>query len=163
MLTYSGAVIFHPDKYLKNTDFGHEKWFPSLTDQGGGKVIKMSGEPILSRFGFFAPWNGIFWPWIPWRKCTGPSTGCSHTWYALFIFAAAPFQLALMLLTARLTHPLKELLTGTQAFGKGNLDTRINIGSDDEFGLLAKEFNRMAFRLQDSLTALKQMKSISGH
>jgi PAS domain S-box-containing protein len=61
-----------------------------------------------------------------------------------------------MCFTARLTRPLKELLLGTQAFGKGNLDTRINIQSDDEFGLLAKEFNRMAFRLQDSLYALKQ-------
>lgn len=61
-----------------------------------------------------------------------------------------------MFFTARLTRPLKALLLGTQAFGKGNLDTRINIQSDDEFGLLAKEFNRMAFRLQDSLDALKQ-------
>ncbi|MGD9824944.1 histidine kinase dimerization/phospho-acceptor domain-containing protein [Desulfobacter sp.] len=76
--------------------------------------------------------------------------------YGLFISAAIIISLVLMGLTAHLTHPFKALLLCTQAFGKGDLDTRINIQSDDEFGVLAKEFNQMAFRLQDSLAALKQ-------
>ena len=156
IVDHSGAVIFHPDKYLKNTDLSHEKWFSSLTDQGGGKAIKLSGEHILARFGYFAPWEWYILAVDPMEEVYGTINRMQPYLYALFIFAAATISLALMLLTGRLTRPLKELLTGTQAFGKGNLDTRINIGSDDEFGLLAKEFNRMAFRLQDSLTALKQ-------
>lgn len=76
--------------------------------------------------------------------------------YGLFISAAIIISLVLMGLTAHLTRPFKEIVLCTQAFGKGDLDTRINIQSDDEFGLLAKEFNQMAFRLQNSLAALKQ-------
>jgi len=60
-----------------------------------------------------------------------------------------------MILTRRLTHPLKNLVRGAEDIGKGNLDTRISIPANDEFGHLAKEFNQMAFRLQETLTALQ--------
>ncbi len=153
---HGGAVIFHPNKYLKDTDLGHEPWFSTLTDKGGRQVINLSGKPILARFGYFTPWDWYILAVDPTEEVYGAINRMQPYLYALFIFAAATISLALMLLTARLTRPLKELLSGTQAFGKGKLDTRINIRSDDEFGLLAKEFNRMAFRLQDSLTALKQ-------
>ena len=156
IINRSGAIIFHPNKYLNDTDLGREKWFSSLTDQGGRKIIDLSGERILVRFEYFAPWEWYVLALDPIEEVYGAINRMQPCMYGLFISAAIIISLALMFLTVRLTHPLKELLLGTQAFGKGNLDTRINIQSDDEFGLLAKEFNRMAFRLQDSLTALKQ-------
>jgi hypothetical protein len=53
----SGAIIFHPNKYLNDTDLGREKWFASLTDQGGRRTIDLSGERLLVRFGYFPPWE----------------------------------------------------------------------------------------------------------
>jgi len=152
----NGTIIFHPNKYLNETDIGQEKWFSSLTDQGGRKMITLSGERLLMRFGYFAPWEWYLMAVAPTEEVYGAINRMQPYLYGLFISIAIIISLVLMFFTARLTRPLKELLIGTQAFGKGNLETRINIQSDDEFGLLAKEFNRMAFRLQDSLYALKQ-------
>ena len=152
----SGAIIFHPNKYLNDTDLGRETWFSSLTDQGGRQVINLSGEYFLARFGYFSPWEWYVLAVDPIEEVYGAINRMQPYLYGLFAFAAISISLVLMVFTAHLTRPLKALLLGTQAFGKGNFDTRINIESDDEFGLLAKEFNRMAFRLQDSLEALKQ-------
>jgi len=152
----SGAIIFHPNKYLNDTDLGREKWFASLTDQGGRRTIDLSGERLLVRFGYFSPWEWYVLAADPTEEVYGTINRMQPYLYGLFLAIAIVISLVLMFFTARLTRPLKELLAGTQAFGKGNLDTRINIQSDDEFGLLAKEFNRMAFRLQESLYALKQ-------
>lgn len=151
-----GAIISHPNKYLNDTDLSQEKWFSSLTDQGGREIIDLSGEHLFVRFGYFAPWKWYVLAADPTDEVFGSINRIQPYLYGVFISIAIIISLVLMFFTARLTRPLKELLSGTQAFGKGNLDTRINIQSDGEFGLLAKEFNRMAFRLQDSLYALKQ-------
>ena len=63
---------------------------------------------------------------------------------------------ALMLLTRRLTHPLRLLTAGAEKIGKGDLDTRILIDAQDEFGRLAHVFNQMSGQLQETLTALQQ-------
>ncbi|MCG8551517.1 MAG: ATP-binding protein, partial [Desulfobacterales bacterium] len=152
----SGTVIFHPNKYLNDTDLGREKWFSSLTDKGGRKIIDFSGERLLVRFGYFGPWQWYVLAADPTDELYGAINRMQPYLYGLFLAIAIIISLGLMFFTTRLTRPLKELLLGTQAFGKGHLDTRINIQSDDEFGLLAKEFNQMAFRLQDSLHAVKQ-------
>jgi signal transduction histidine kinase len=44
--------------------------------------------------------------------------------------------------------PLRRLKAGSEAVGRGDLDHRIAISNDDEFGDVAAEFNRMVERLQ---------------
>jgi signal transduction histidine kinase len=57
---------------------------------------------------------------------------------------------AMFLLVARgFIRPLRELAAGASAFGRGDLEHRIDIVSGDEVGEVALEFNRMA----DSLAA----------
>ena len=46
------------------------------------------------------------------------------------------------------TSPIKKLTTGTFEIGNGNLDYKININSNDEFGSLANSFNQMAENLK---------------
>jgi signal transduction histidine kinase/AmiR/NasT family two-component response regulator len=46
--------------------------------------------------------------------------------------------------------PLAELARGAQAIGRGNLDTRINIKSSDEIGVLSLSFNAMALSLKEA-------------
>lgn len=55
-----------------------------------------------------------------------------------------------MLLILAIVRPLKRLAAGTAAIGAGNLDYRIDAPRPDEFGTLARQFNRMAKRLQES-------------
>jgi nitrogen fixation/metabolism regulation signal transduction histidine kinase len=48
---------------------------------------------------------------------------------------------------ARLVQPVQDLIMGTRAVGKGNLDTRLALPSHDEMGYLVHSFNDMTKRL----------------
>jgi nitrogen fixation/metabolism regulation signal transduction histidine kinase len=48
----------------------------------------------------------------------------------------------------RLTSPVQDLIAGTRAVGKGNLETRLPLPSRDEMGFLVHSFNDMTKRLR---------------
>ncbi len=49
----------------------------------------------------------------------------------------------------RMTKPMQEMVTATKNIAAGKLDHRLNIDSDDEWGIVAKSFNSMAIQLED--------------
>lgn len=53
-------------------------------------------------------------------------------------------------LTRTILVPLRKLMSVAEYIGKGNLSMRINLKSRDEIGQLAKTFNEMAVKLQES-------------
>jgi two-component system, NtrC family, sensor kinase len=53
-------------------------------------------------------------------------------------------------------RPVRELIYGTLKIGRGDLKHRINVGSSDEFGLLATAFNRMAGELGQAYGELQE-------
>ncbi len=54
-----------------------------------------------------------------------------------------------VLISNRLTRPIRALVEGTREIGKGNLDYRIPRQSQDELGDLVDRFNNMAVELQN--------------
>lgn len=58
--------------------------------------------------------------------------------------------------TNRITRPILQLAEGAKAIASGNLDHRISIVSQNEVGLLAREFNQMAMKLKESYSNLEQ-------
>ncbi len=150
-----GTIIFHPNKYLIDTDIGSEKWYGQMQSDTGRLLLDLGGKPSLARFESFKEWNWILLAVDPMEEVYGITNRMKPYLFSLVIFAAIVISLALMLLTRRLTRPLDELVEGADQIGKGNLDTRIPIHAGDEFGRLAKGFNQMAFRLQETLTAMQ--------
>ena len=63
---------------------------------------------------------------------------------------------AVYLVIRQVTQPLGEMTEVAQSFGEGQLDQRIRSRSNDEFGLLATAFNRMAQSLQSYHDTLEQ-------
>jgi PAS domain S-box-containing protein len=51
----------------------------------------------------------------------------------------------------RMTYPLKELKKGVELIGKGKLDYKVDVKSQDEIGELAGAFNKMAERVKASV------------
>jgi PAS domain S-box-containing protein len=151
----NGVIVFHPDQYMGGTDVSGAIWFTSLRDGTERLVMDMGQEPSLARFAFFQPWEWYVLAVDPMQEIYGVANRMRPYLYTMGAIAAFMISLALMLLTRRLTRPLQNLVRGTEEIGRGNLDTRIPVRSDDEFGHLAAEFNQMAFRLKETLTALQ--------
>lgn len=61
-------------------------------------------------------------------------------------------------LTSRITAPLRKMRHASLQVAKGNFDTKVPILTNDEIGLLAIAFNRMARALNTNLNALNQEK-----
>jgi PAS domain S-box-containing protein len=150
-----GTIIFHPNKYLVDTDVSSERWFQQLISSTDRLVLDMNGQKNLARFQAFKRWEWFILAVDPMEEVYGVTNRMKPYLVSLGIFAGVIISLALMVLTRRLTRPLEELVRGAEQIGRGNLDTRIPVHGKDEFGHLAGEFNQMAFRLQETLTAMR--------
>ncbi len=78
--------------------------------------------------------------------------------FSLF-FLAIIFAIALFL-SRRISEPIKKLSLASKEISKGNLDTRLNIFSKDEFGELAKTFNGMIKKLKKNQEKMEEEKQV---
>ncbi len=63
---------------------------------------------------------------------------------------------AAVLIARRLTRPLQELTDTSRRFAAGELDVRVRVDTQDEFGRLGIAFNELADRLGNLVTGLAQ-------
>ncbi len=67
------------------------------------------------------------------------------------------------LVSRRLTQPLAALTAVTGLMAKGNLSVRTDVQRDDELGILAESFNRMAGQVENTVTTLRQFAADAAH
>lgn len=80
-------------------------------------------------------------------------TAVEHVQATLGYLIPAYFLVALAVgiwLVLATNRPLKRLAAGTEAIGAGDLEHRIDVRGNDEFGKLARQFNLMTERLQET-------------
>lgn len=65
-------------------------------------------------------------------------------------------------LSTKITEPLLQLIKAVDRISKGDLRTRVRIRSTDELGQLARAFNLMAEKLQETITDLSHEKEHLG-
>ena len=58
-------------------------------------------------------------------------------------------------LAKRLTQPIVEITDAATSLAEGNLDRTLDVKQNDEIGILAASFNKMAKQLQESVTSLE--------
>lgn len=63
-------------------------------------------------------------------------------------------------LAGRIAKPVAALREGTVLLGRGLLDTRVSVGSDNELGELAQSFNRMSAELARSVVSREYVEAI---
>jgi len=105
---------------------------------------------------YFEPWEWYILASDPEREVYGVANRMKPYLLYLGLVGFLAMTVVLMLLTRRLTEPLRLLTVGAEKIGKGDLDTRIAIRSRDEFGRLAQVFNQTAGQLQETLTECQQ-------
>lgn len=133
---------------------------PSVLSSGGEEGIKESVDyrnvPVLSAYRHIPVLN---WGLVAKQDLTeafAPVEKLKNRVIVL-IFVCITVVIALGIsFTNRITQPILQLAQGAKAIGSGNLDHRISILSENEVGLLAKEFNHMAAKLKESYSNLEQ-------
>ncbi len=78
----------------------------------------------------------------------------------MFIALFVAITLALIL-GRQLAQPLLMLLRGTQAVAKGDLSPKPEINSNDELGMLTRQFNNMTKQLRETRQSLQESKDFS--
>lgn len=78
--------------------------------------------------------------------------------YALPLYVLLALAVGLLLVLA-IARPLRRLARGTRAIGAGELDHRIATPGHDEFDDLARQFNRMVERLQESTVSRERLEA----
>lgn len=78
--------------------------------------------------------------------------------FTVILFLAAVIAMALVIgaATNRVVKPIRSLAEITDQFAQGNLDERAAVRGDDELGLLASSFNRMADQLNAMYRSLQE-------
>jgi two-component system cell cycle sensor histidine kinase/response regulator CckA len=152
---HKGIIAVHPDETMVGKDVSKERWFRALKKERGRLVYQTSAEKHLAMVDYFAPWQWYILASDTEREVYGVANRMKPYLIGLGIIGFLVMVLALMLLTRQLTEPLRLLTIGAERIGEGDLDTRIEIGSRDEFGRLALVFNHMTQQLQKTLTELQ--------
>ncbi|MGG7097576.1 ATP-binding protein [Clostridium sardiniense] len=76
-------------------------------------------------------------------------------YYIIVVFIVLILSVALALKLVRIiVDPVKHLEIVTSKIANGNLQTRVNMGSNDELGHLGKTFNNMADQLQSKMNEI---------
>ena len=156
VLDQRGRVAIHPDPAMIGQGVGQETWFKELTLQRSRLIHPTPEGHNLAMVDFFEPWGWYILASDPEREVYGVANRMKPYLIYLGLVGFGAMTLALTLLTRHLTAPLRLLTAGAEKIGRGDIEARIAIRSQDEFGRLAGVFNDMARRLQETLSKLQQ-------
>ncbi len=88
---------------------------------------------------------------VPQKEIGAPGYRLFVNFLSVLTFVLVVSILASIAWIRSITRPLKELTYAADQFAKGNLDTRIDIDSKDEVGVLASSFRKTALALKEQI------------
>ncbi|MDH5328218.1 MAG: PAS domain S-box protein [Gammaproteobacteria bacterium] len=127
-----------------------------LGKRGSGVAVDYRQKPII------AAWTYL--PLLQWGMVLKIDRDeALNPLYRQATVIAAAFILAILLVaviaayaTSRITTPLRILTHNVKEFGSGNYSPKVQIDTQNEIGLLAKTFNKMADEISEQQISLKQ-------
>jgi signal transduction histidine kinase len=160
-----GYVVTHPDLnvVLRHTSFASlpqvRAALGSASRSGAGRVATghdENGTKVLSAYRTVEPFGWRVFVEEPTSEAYAPLRAA--VWRtALLLVAFLLLAVATsVLLARRLVRPIESIQAAAAKIGGGAFDQRIEVHSNDELGALAKEFNLMAARLEESYSGLEQ-------
>ena len=156
LVSDDGKILVHPDKanVMKTLGEIYPQDTPSLTSRYS-EAVKDGQARILS----FSPVPGL--PSVRWyvgvsiekEKAFAALTSFRTTAMLATVIAVAFILVLLGMLIRVLMRPLTDMGQAMEniAAGEGDLTRRLNVESNDEFGVLASAFNRFVERIHGSI------------
>lgn len=161
----SGRLVAHPDMslVLRGTNLSrlpqvaHALRDVPAAEEGLAAPAPLDpvGGAVLSAHAPITSLNWSVFLEIPRREVLAPLLS---TLYSTLAMLGASVLFAILLgawLGHRMAVPIRQLESGAQRLGEGDLGQRIAVTSRDEIGALARRFNIMAARVQDAKETLE--------
>jgi two-component system sensor histidine kinase YesM len=127
----------------------NEKWVDSFRMTGSGtQRMKLNGENMIICFDRSTVTGWLSIVITPESALVGNLVPVIRTSTIVLaaILGGVAFLFAYFILS-RITGPIKKLLGAMRAVGEGDFQTRVEVSTNDEFGILMQRFNRMNDRI----------------
>lgn len=154
-------IVGEDGRYLSHSDLN--QLFKIYQPPPGTKMVKTTGirtfqvstphgtvTDYTSPIFFRGKWVGEAHTGVSDRAVEALSSAVKSDFRRLIFWMSLISIAGLYFLSRIVIRPFRKILEGVHAMSTGNLDARINLDSQDEFGQLANIFNDMTSRIQDS-------------
>jgi GAF domain-containing protein len=160
----NGRLVAHPDisLVLRNTDMSalSQVQAARAADAGASEAIREAknaqGKDVLAAFAPVPPLGWHVLVELPVDEAYAPLYGSMRRTGLVMLAALFAAALSGMFLARRMVGPIQTLREGAARIGNGDLSQRIEVRTGDEVEALAREFNDMAGRLQESYADLER-------
>jgi signal transduction histidine kinase/CheY-like chemotaxis protein len=163
VVDHRGRLIAHPDLWpvLRNTDLSdvpqvREALAGVAAVQDGQVVSDPSGSRVLSTYAPVAPLGWAVFVELPLEEAYASIYDSILRAALLLAGLLLCAILAALVLSRRMTVPIRALTAGAARIGGGDLTQRIAIRTGDELEALGEQFNQMAAHLRDSYATLER-------
>ena len=162
-----GRLVAHPDihRVLQMTDLsGLPQVRAALAQRDGTgaslesveSAVDPQGQPVFTAHAAISPLGWYVFVEQPRSEALAPLYASLSRHAIVLLLALGLALLASLLLARSMVAPIRELQSGAQKIGAGNLGHRIHVESGDELQELAEQFNRMGAQLQESYAGLER-------
>ncbi len=154
----NGQVIFH-----SNSEWIGKNWAtqPVVQEVNSGKADALrtrdlDGHEIVASF---APVPGTPWGLVTeqsWDVLLAPGQRYVRFLLLLLVLGLVAPALVVMVGVRRITEPINQLITATEAVAAGDFGHMTAVKTGDEIEGLSRQFNQMSARLAESYSALRE-------
>jgi len=156
-----GLVVVHPEEEQIGVNLQDQSWFAEMAKQPSGQLdYRWNGTRNLAAYEYFPAWEWYVIVTDPFSEIYGSINKTRDLVISLAIIGSVLMVLLIVFLARKMTAPLRLLVDGAQKIGDGDLESRVPVNSNDEFGELSAAFNTMSTQLQKSHGALIQSEKL---
>jgi PAS domain S-box-containing protein len=154
----NGQVIFHSKSEWIGKNLATQ---PVVQEVNSGKADALrtrdaEGREIVASF---APVPGTPWGLVTehsWDVLLAPGQRYVRFLFILLVLGLVAPALVVMIGVRRITEPINQLITATEAVAAGDFGHMTTVKTDDEIEELSRQFNQMSERLAESYSALRE-------
>jgi PAS domain S-box-containing protein len=154
----NGQVIFHSNSEWIGKNLASQ---PAVEQVNSGKADARrtrdpDGREIVAAF---APIPGTPWGLVieqSWDVLLAPGQRYVRFLFLLLVLGLVAPALVVMIGVRRITEPINQLITATEAVAAGDFGHMTAVKTGDEIEELSKQFNQMSARLAESYSALRE-------
>jgi methyl-accepting chemotaxis protein len=157
ILDTDGIIVMHPllargDKSVVGSDIVRNL----LADKQGGFGYTYLGEKKWCYFKHFTEWNWVIGYTMPLDIKYSDVREFHNALFVIMSGITFVVLLILSLFVRRFTQPISRLTNAAVAMAGGNLDQDVELGGNDEVGILARSFNNMRDSIRQTISELKK-------